>query len=123
MTDEIADFENRAATIRKRLMVRRGDRRIFVPLDTIDWIKAERNYVRIYVDEKSYLIKGPLLMLEESLPDPPFQRIQRSLIVNVNRVLEVTGSHGRYEVVLHGGLRLPLSRNYRLGLEEALLSA
>ena len=104
-------------------MVRRGDRRIFVPIESIDWLEAERNYVRIHIKGKSFLIRGPLVDLEQQLPDPPFRRIQRSLLVNIDRVSEVTGSYGRYEVVLRSGERLPLSRNYRLDLEEALLCA
>ena len=52
--------------------------------------------------------------LEEMLDPKKFARIHRSAMVNLSRVkaLEPTPS-GEYEVILHDGRRLTLSRSHR----------
>jgi two-component system LytT family response regulator len=55
------------------------------------------------------------------LPEDQFVQINRSHLVNVERVKEVrTKPHGDFEVVLHNGTRLPGSRNHRLQLTRLL---
>jgi len=100
----------------RRLVVRRGPRQILVPVEDIDWIESEGNYARLHVDDKSFLIRETLTNLESKLRRPLFVRVQRSILVNLERVVEIHGD----EVVLRGGQSLPLSRNYRSHLDDAL---
>lgn len=97
----------------ERLLVQDGPRAILLDVARIDWIEAERNYVRLHVGDASHLVRGTLTALEERLDPTRFIRIHRSRIVNAERVREIhPWSHGDRLVVLHDGTELILSRRY-----------
>lgn len=105
----------------KRIEVRSGGRIFFVHADLIDWIQSSDNYVELHVGSAVHLVRGTLGALEEQLRSERFARINRSLIVNADRIKELrTKSHGDYLVVLWDGQELCGSRNYRKGLLQLL---
>lgn len=97
----------------KRLLVRDRGRVVAIPTEAIDWLEAERDYVRIHVQDRSHLIERTLTQLERVLEPLGFIRIHRTAIVNRDRVRELQpeGS-GRYRLLLTGGQTLPVSRSY-----------
>ena len=94
-----------------RLLVPERGRMVPIDVSTIDWIKAEGDYSRVHVGEKSYLVSRSLTDLEGRLDTQRFVRIHRSAIVNTDRIREVRpqGS-SRHSVTLADGTRLVLSR-------------
>ena len=61
----------------RRLVVPSGHRSIFVRTEHIDWIEAERNYIRLHVGGRAYLLRENLSHIVvrtgscDVLPDPP----------------------------------------------------
>jgi two-component system LytT family response regulator len=103
------------------LVVRNGERFELVPLDTIDWIEAADNYVRLHCGSKSHLLADTLTSVERRLERRRFLRVHRSRIVNVSRVVAayvVLG--GAYELELRGGIRLTTGRQYRHVVQQFL---
>ena len=102
-----------------RLIVRSGGRVIFVPVDEIDWIEADANYVRVHLRGNiAHLSRQTMGKMTEQLDGSQFIRIHRSFIVNVNRIRELQpGSSGDYIVLLRDGRRLRCSRSYRHTLQ------
>ena len=102
-----------------RLIIKSGGRVIFVPIDEIDWIEAQANYVRLHVAGKdSHLFRQPISKLAEQLDSSRFIRIHRSYIVNVSRISELQPCNsGEFIVLLRNGKELPCSRTYRRALE------
>jgi two-component system LytT family response regulator len=97
-----------------RLLVKNGERMFFVPVETIDWLEAEGNYVRLHCGREAHLVRATLSGMEEQLDPNRFTRIHRSTIVNLDRVKEVRPWFaGDYLVKLHDGAELRLSRRYR----------
>ena len=97
-----------------RLLVKNGERMFFVPVETIDWLEAEGNYVRLHCGRDAHLVRATLSGMEEQLDPRRFTRIHRSTIVNLDRVKEVRPWFaGDYLVKLHDGAELRLSRRYR----------
>jgi two-component system, LytTR family, response regulator len=97
-----------------RLMVKSGDRFVFVKDDEIDWIEADGNYVRLHATGGEHLLRETIRGLEARLDPERFLRIHRSTIVNLDRVREIHPLfHGEYRVVLSDGTKLTLSRGYR----------
>jgi len=103
----------------ERLIIKSGGRVIFVPVDEIDWIEAQANYVRLHVSGKdSHLFRQPISKLAEQLDSSRFIRIHRSYIVNVSRISELQPCNsGEFIVLLRNGKELPCSRTYRRALE------
>jgi two-component system, LytTR family, response regulator len=107
-----------------RLMVKTAGRISFVKAEDIDWVEAERDYVRIYNAGKKHLLRERISRLEQQLPRERFLRIHRSTIVNIDRIKELQPlSFGEYSVILHDGTRLTMSRSFRDRVFERLQSA
>ncbi len=105
----------------ERLVIKTNGRIFFLKTEEIDWISAEGNYVNLHVKKDSYLLRETISNLEVQLDPQRFARIHRSQIVNLDRIQELRHwSHGEYQVILHDGVELMLSRSYREKLHGLL---
>jgi two-component system, LytTR family, response regulator len=105
----------------QRLAVPTGHRSLFIRTEEIDWIEAERNYIRLHVGGRSYLLRENLGRIEAALDPAKFCRIQRSTIVNIDRIQAVESLfRGEYLVVLHDGTKLTSGRSYRRNLHHLM---
>ncbi len=113
-----------AAHAARRLMVKSAGKICFLKAEEIDWVEAERDYVRIHNGARKHLLRSTLSGMEQQLPAERFLRIHRSTIVNVDRIREMQPlSYGEYAVILHDGTRLTLSRSFRERVFDRLVSA
>jgi two-component system LytT family response regulator len=102
-----------------RLIFKENGRIILMRTESVDWIEADGNYIRIHAGEGSHYVRETLASLEAQLPSDKFKRISRSSIVNLDRVKELQPLfYGDYAVILQDGSRLNLSRSYRDRLES-----
>ncbi|HJU41020.1 MAG TPA: LytTR family DNA-binding domain-containing protein, partial [Tahibacter sp.] len=97
-----------------RLVVKSRGQTLFVNPADVDWIEAANYYACLHVGGATHILRRSLQALEKELDAGTFVRIHRSILVNGDKVrgLELQ-SGGEYEVVLHSGARLPLSRRFR----------
>jgi two-component system, LytTR family, response regulator len=105
----------------QRLVVPTGHRSVFVRTEEIDWIEAERNYIRLHVGGRAYLLRENLSRIESALDPAKFCRIHRSTVVNIDRIQAVESLfRGEYLVVLHDGTKLTSGRSYRRNLHHLM---
>jgi len=96
-----------------RLVVRKGERLLFVELADVVRLLADGNYVNVETAAAAYQIRDTLQRLESRLDPECFARIHRSEIVNVAWVKEVQPwFHGDAVVLLKNGKETRLSRCY-----------
>lgn len=113
-----------ASQYASRILVKHDGRMFFVKVGDIDWIEADRNYVRLHVGSTAHTIRERISHIEETLDPRIFARIHRSTIVNLNRVREMQQwFSGDYVVILENGARLRLSRHYRDRVERQVGAA
>lgn len=104
-----------------RLLVRSGSKHVFVKISAIQWVEAEDNYVRLHVQDTSYLVRQTMSGMLERLDDGRFRRIHRSAIVNLDFVKELQPwNSGEYLVIMKDGTELTLSRTFREQFAEWL---
>jgi two-component system, LytTR family, response regulator len=97
-----------------RLVIKVNGRVVFLDLDSIDWVEAAANYVRLNVGKESYLLRETIGGISDRLDANLFVRIHRSTIVNVRKIKElIPVNSGEYVVVLKSGRELSCSRGYR----------
>ena len=105
----------------QRLVVPTGQRSVFIRTEEIDWIEAERNYIRLHVGGRAHLLRENLSRIESALDPAAFCRIHRSTIVNMDRIHAVEPLfRGEYVVVLHDGTKLTSGRSYRRNLHHVM---
>jgi two-component system, LytTR family, response regulator len=103
----------------ERILVRTGERSIFVPAADVQWVEAEANYVRIHTSAAAHLLRDSISAIEERLDPRRFRRIHRSAIVNLDHVQELQPwFHGEHRLILKNGTELRVSRTYRKNVGE-----
>jgi two-component system LytT family response regulator len=105
----------------RRVVVKDGTTVTVIPVETIDFVKAEDDYVLLSASGKTHLKQQTLASLEDALPRTRFVRIHRSYLLNLDRLkrLELGGT-GAPTAVLLDGTRLPVSRTGAQRLSEVL---
>lgn len=102
LTEICAQQEDTASYQRgDRICLRTPERTVVASLGEIAALQAEGDFTRIFIaDQAPLLICRSLGSYEKILPAPPFVRLSRSLIVNLERLTSATHP-GREEVTLH----------------------
>jgi two-component system LytT family response regulator len=94
---------------------------VYVKTESIEWVEADGNYVRIHTGKGSYHLLSTIGSLEAQLDPKKFRRIHRATIVNIDCIRELQPwFNGCYRVILHSGVELSLSRGYREKQSELL---
>ena len=95
----------------ERVLIRDGSQVHVLPVDKIDYVEAQDDYVSFRSEGKSYL-KDQTLGITENLLDPArFVRIHRSYLLNIDRIVrvELYAKDSRI-AILRDGTKLPVSR-------------
>src|SRR3989442_5925406 len=109
--------QRRVARPADRLLVEDDGRSFFARTADVDWIEAAKNYVQLHIGDRTHLLRSTLTALEQRLDPERFRRINRSAVVNLDRVRELQPwFHGDPIIILPTGTRVTLSRRYRDGL-------
>lgn len=110
-----------AAAEGRVLWISEGRRRVRVSVDAIEWLEAERDYVRLHSGRSSYLMRGTLQAMADRLAPASFWRVHRSAMVNLNAVAAVTPrTWGLSAVRLTSGVEVPVGRSYIADLRAKL---
>lgn len=85
----------------------------------LDWIEAERDYVRLHVGERSYLVRDSIRDLASRLDPEAFVRVHRSAVVRRDRVSQLAPRPGGgLTAVLSTGTRVPVGRGYATAIRR-----
>jgi two-component system LytT family response regulator len=97
-----------------RVLVHHENKAFLIPVERIDRVEADRNYVRLHSGGKTFTLRGNIGSLAERLDPEKFLRINRSEIVRLDAVKELQPwFHGDYRVVMADGTTLMWSRRFR----------
>lgn len=111
----------RARGPRKRYVVRLGRSHQLVPVETIVWIEAADNYLRLHTTDRTHLVRGTIRDAEAELDGATFVRIHRSRMV---ATAWIEGARrlesGAWIVRLRSGAEIRASRQYAGRVREIL---
>jgi two-component system LytT family response regulator len=92
---------------------------IRIDVDEIDWIEAADNYARIWIGDRSFLLRESLQRLEKRLGESGFCRAHRRALIRVDGVRQLARTgRGGLVAILRTGLRVPISRRLRAAVVE-----
>lgn len=93
-----------------------------IPAETIVRIQAERDYVRIHTEARSYLFHESLARLEETLEPSEFLRVHRSTIVRRDRIRQIRNApFASFVLALSDGSEVRVGRTYSKAIRALLL--
>jgi len=95
----------------QRVLIRDGARVFVIPVDKIDYVKAQDDYVAIVAEGREHLKQQTISSLEAGLDPARFVRIHRSHLLQVERLarLEMYAKDS-WLAILADGTKLPVSR-------------
>ncbi|HEU0099301.1 MAG TPA: LytTR family DNA-binding domain-containing protein [Allosphingosinicella sp.] len=94
---------------------------VFVPVEAIDWIEAQRDYVMLHTSTRSHILRISMRALEEKLDPAQLMRVHRSAFARPANVVEVQRL-GRTinALVLRDGAIVQVGPNYSKAVAERL---
>ncbi len=94
---------------------------VFVPVETIDWIEAQRDYVMLHTATRSHIVRLSMRALEEMLDRTQLIRVHRSAFARPSQVVEVQRIGRTINgLVLRDGAIVQVGPNYSKAVAERL---
>ncbi len=125
-TNELTDNVTKAISILENeesndlLAVKKESDITLLEFDDVFMFRVENKQVKVYTQNKEYVIKKPLYQIEEGLSQS-FVRISKTTIVNLKKIERVAPSlRGMMFIELKNGLKDNISRKYLPTFKEAL---
>jgi DNA-binding LytR/AlgR family response regulator len=125
-TNELTDNVTKAISILESedssdmVAVKKGSDIALLEMEEIFMFRVEDKQVKVYTENKEYLIKKPLYQVEETLSSD-FVRISKTTIVNLRKIERVAPSlKGMMFIQLKNGLKDNISRKYLPDFKQAL---
>jgi len=95
----------------ERVPVRAGEHVVFVDVEDIVWIRANRNTVQLHLAGATHELRETMAALAARLDPRHFARVHRSAIINVRRVKQIhPWFNGYHLVTMDTGQQLRMSR-------------
>jgi len=90
-----------------KISVKDGDYNVALPVDEIDYIESDGNYLLFYTDKKVYKLRSTVKQLMEMLPKSLFMQVHRAYVVNKTKIEKSTPKSVMVKDVV-----IPVSKNY-----------
>lgn len=90
-----------------KLMVKHGDYNIKLPVNEINYIVSEGNYLLFYTDEKVYKSRSTIRQILEEISDNTFVQVHRAYVVNKTKIEKY---NHKYLVIKN--TEIPVSKSY-----------
>lgn len=105
----------------ERILVRDAGTVHIVPVDALEYVQAQDDYVSLRANGRNLLKEQPIASLEAQLDPERFVRVHRSWIVSLAHLVRVEAeARDRRVAVLKDGTRIPVSRSGHQRLTHVL---
>ncbi|WP_162875600.1 LytR/AlgR family response regulator transcription factor [Sphingomonas crusticola] len=99
------------------IWVHRRAERVRVDLDEVELVRAEGEYVRLFIGSQSFLHRASIGSIAARLDPGRFMRVHRSYVLRLDLIAKIRRkAAGGYTLVLTHGEEVPLGRLYRADL-------
>lgn len=104
-----------------RIVIRDGAEVHVLPIDRVDYIEAQDDYIEVHSGERKLLKDQTLGSLESQLDPRRFVRVHRSFLLNLDRLSKLEpATKDTKMAVLRDGRRLPVSKSGYERLQKLL---
>lgn len=115
---EVLKYVMEKNTCKHQLMLKSEGEDLRLNVTDIQYFEAQNQYVMVYTNKTSHLVRANLSDFEDQLKNDGFYRIHRSYLISLAKVTKIVKS----DVIMETGASLPISRNNVKPLKEALYS-
>jgi DNA-binding LytR/AlgR family response regulator len=95
---------------------RRGEM-IRLAVSSLEWVKAEGEYVRLHCGPNSFLLRSSISSFCTDLEREGVVQVHRSFAVNSAHLRSLRSSRSGMRVILQNGTEVPVGRNFRRAVQ------
>ncbi len=119
--ENLSNTHDEKSGLLTRIVVKSGSKIKIIPVETIDYLESEDDFVMIYCKEGHFLKQKTMKFFEQHLDPNKFIRIHRSCIVNTSQLAEIQ-QYGKESWILltKQGAKLKISKSGYLTLKQFL---
>lgn len=93
--------------------IERKGEHIRTSVQHIEWMEADRDYVRLHTRDGPLLMRGPLSTIQAELDPNQFIRIRRSALVRTDRIKSIRNrGYGDFRILMASGEELRVGKTY-----------
>lgn len=86
---------------------------IQVPLASVEWVEAAKDYVLLHTPTRSHILRATMASIEAGYPPPALIRVHRSALVRPGAVQSLQGAAtGRPTLILADAVAVPVGPSY-----------
>ena len=89
------------------VLVKDQDYNVELPLDEINYIESDGNYLLFYTNKKIYKSRSTIKQIIETLPASTFVQVHRAYVINKTKIEKFTA-----KCLVINGMEIPFSKNY-----------
>jgi two-component system LytT family response regulator len=109
--DKLIEHKDNLPELLERVVVKDGSKITIIPVETLKWIEAQDDYVKIHSEGGRFMKKKTMKFFEDHLDPNMFIRIHRSSIININTVKQMElYEKDSYRVITKDDIKLPVSK-------------
>jgi two-component system LytT family response regulator len=119
--DKLKEHLNESDGIISRIVAKTRNTIVVLPVQQINYIESQDDYVMIYVNGAHYLKQKTLNYYETHLDPKDFLRVHRSYMVRLDQISKIEPyEKTTYMLILKSGEKVPVSRSGYSRLKEVL---
>ena len=105
----------------ERIVVKTGTKIKIIPVNTIIYLEADDDYVKIHTEEGTFLKNKTMMSFEEQLDPGQFVRVHRSFIVKIDHIARLEPHEkDSYVAILADGRQVSVSKSGYTRLKQTL---
>lgn len=96
-----------------KIMVKQGEYNINLPIDEINYIVSEGNYLLFYTDQHVYKSRSTIKQILEDISDSTFAQVHRAYVVNKSKIEKYN-----QKCLVIKNTKIPISKSYMENAER-----
>lgn len=120
LSDQSNGLIHASASEKEKLVIRVSGKIIILATTEVFWIEADDYYIKIHLENESYMVRESLKGIILKLPEK-FIRVHKSAIINTDYISDIEHlQNAEYMVNLQNGNQVKVSRSYKGAMDEFL---
>ena len=120
-TEELLETASQSPSQTQRIVVKNGSKIKIIPVQDVFYLEAADDYVKVHIQEGSFLKNKTMNHFEQTLDANLFVRTHRSFIVNIQQITRIDPyEKDNHIAILRSGGKVPVSRNGYVKLRSVL---
>jgi len=120
-TESLLETVAQSPSQHDRIVVKTGTKVKIIPIQDVQYLSADDDYVSVHTQEGSYLKNKTMSFFEKALDENQFVRVHRSYIVKVQEITRIDPyEKDSHIAILKSGAKVPVSKSGYAKLKQVL---